>query len=206
MDALSINRNDLDFCRKAIYLIEDAKELDRRLSSWVEHPTDDFKVTIRPTENTGNPEAPDWIYSYSHTAVALRWISWRLDRLRVLFIIQHFTSLLESHASAPPSIVDSGEYTAPIPHIIEDIYSMVPYDQATSLANQSLDAMHDSSTLPSTAQASLDKSIPTYVILRSLEVGTSISPVAGVKFANGRHLPWSREYIEAYARFPCATL
>ena len=205
MDALNIDICGEDFPGRAIRIIEDAQALDRKLSTWVQDLPEEYTVTMQLNEKDSDEGAPEWTYKYSCTSIAMRWINWRLNRLRVLYIIKHFASLLESQISAP-AMRDLEAYTAPIPHIIEDIYSSVPFEQADFLANGHFDAIIRDSPFIQACRHDVENVLSTFFILHMLEIGRPIGPIKGVEFAEGRHVPWGREYIELYAWYPCASL
>ena len=208
VEALHITKYDEDFRSKVMCLIRKAYRVDEKLLTWLDTPSDDYMFTTHPTEHFDNfQDLPQQIHSYKSISAAATWIQWRLNRLRVLYIIQELMCYLGpsnislSHRLSTLSKPHGSEIHA----LVDDIYCSVPYEQAQFIARQSTEKeeMTFTGSVCHGFPGSVSEYLSCRLILRPLEVGLPIDSIEGVEFAGGEYVPWSREYIELYARFPC---
>ena len=201
MDAINVRSRTEDSRNDIARVLEHAKAANQQISTWLEHLTDDYDFSMHGTEHTGE-DAPRWIYIHKSKSAAINWLHWRLNRLRVLYIIQMCTSMLDS--STPDTPRAPITTTETLQHLIEDIYCSVPYDQATFVANQRIDSPENRLSATQHSPFQDAEVAGNWLLLRALELGSPIGPVAGVEFVGGRPVPWCREYIRLYAQYPFA--
>ena len=204
MDALTLDLNSDDFHFKALRLLRNAEKLYEKLLTFPNH-REDFEFTIHPVENPRpDSENPQSFPPSSNLEAAITWNCWCINRLRVLYIIRKSMAPFAKTSFRPN--YDINRLEADIRDLVEDIYSSVPVHEADFLVNFRHEALKRG---PGKIQCSHSQALGGYyafLFLRSLEVGFPVGPVAGIEFAGGRQVPWSREYIELYAQYPCAMI
>ena len=198
MKAMSIRTDGRYSQNQLICLIEEAKTIDSELANWPQDLPDTYHFTRCPIESTTSSGAsPTYSHSYNSPMKAMTWNHWRINRLRILFIITTFALMLD----APPDISDTdlSRYISMTEHLVEDIFSSVPYLLGSISANyrfQPTDNMYNFTP------AQLVQVYAAWLVLRPIEVGSPVPFDSADEGCDKRPWKWNRSYIERYAKHP----